>query len=153
MRIATLGYLIQENQVLLAMKKRGFGKGWYNGFGGKVESNESFEGALIRECQEEIKVTPIEFEHMADLGYYDNDKLGFFVKMYFITKWHGEPKESDEMKPEWFQKEDIPYNKMWEDDKYWFPEVLKIQKLIGHFWFKDLFEDEKTMIKYEILPQ
>jgi 8-oxo-dGTP pyrophosphatase MutT (NUDIX family) len=38
----------QANRVLLGMKKRGFGKNWYNGFGGKVEKNESIFEAAIR---------------------------------------------------------------------------------------------------------
>jgi len=33
------------------MKKRGFGQGKWNGFGGKVEPNESIEQAAIREMK------------------------------------------------------------------------------------------------------
>ena len=35
-------------QVLLGMKKRGFGAGRYNGFGGKVEPGETVKEAAIR---------------------------------------------------------------------------------------------------------
>jgi len=57
----TLLFLIKDDQILLAMKKRGFGAGRFNGVGGKVEPGETIEQALIRESQEEINVTPIEF--------------------------------------------------------------------------------------------
>jgi hypothetical protein len=29
------------------------------------------------------------------------------------------------MKPEWFDIEKIPYDKMWDDDIIWLPRVLK----------------------------
>ena len=36
-----------KRAVLLGMKKRGFGAGKYNGFGGKIEENESnYDGAV-----------------------------------------------------------------------------------------------------------
>lgn len=42
----------QEGRVLLGMKKRGFGMGKYNGFGGKVEPGESIEAAaLVRQLR------------------------------------------------------------------------------------------------------
>ena len=58
----TLCLLKRDNKILLAMKKRGFGKGKYNGIGGKIENNETPEQAMIRETQEEINVTPIKYE-------------------------------------------------------------------------------------------
>jgi len=48
----TLLFLIKEDQILLAMKKRGFGMGRFNGVGGKIEPGETIEQAMIRECQE-----------------------------------------------------------------------------------------------------
>lgn len=40
----TVVFPARDNEVLLAMKREGFGAGWWNGFGGKVE-NESFDAA------------------------------------------------------------------------------------------------------------
>lgn len=37
-----------KNQILLGMKKRGLGSGKWNGFGGKVEPNETIEEAAKR---------------------------------------------------------------------------------------------------------
>ncbi|MCC7571374.1 8-oxo-dGTP diphosphatase [Candidatus Micrarchaeota archaeon] len=150
MKIGTLGYLIDGNKILLAMKKRSFGKGWYNGVGGKIKPDESFEQALSRECEEEIDVKPLEMEHVADLAFYDSGKLGFLVKVYFINRWERNPNESEEMKPKWFDKKEIPYDEMWVDDKLWLPEVLKGKKIKGHFWFEGLFTDKKKMINHEI---
>ena len=46
------------------------------------------------------------------------------VHIYTTEVWNGEPVESEEMKPYWYKVEDIPYDRMWEDDKYWLPKVL-----------------------------
>ncbi len=50
---ATLCIPLQVNEILLGMKKRGFGVGKYNGFGGKVISGETIEETTIRELREE----------------------------------------------------------------------------------------------------
>jgi len=50
---------LPKSRILLGMKKRGFGEGNYNGFGGKVEKGESVREGAIRELEEEccIKCT------------------------------------------------------------------------------------------------
>jgi ADP-ribose pyrophosphatase YjhB (NUDIX family) len=40
-------------EILLGMKKRGFGVGKWNGFGGKIELNESIKEGALRELEEE----------------------------------------------------------------------------------------------------
>lgn len=52
----------KDDQVLLGYKKRGFGVGTWNGFGGKVEEGESirngalrWEFSLISKCRLQIK--------------------------------------------------------------------------------------------------
>lgn len=52
-KIYTLAFLRREGAICLAMKKRGFGEGNWNGYGGKVEEGESIEEAVVREIQEE----------------------------------------------------------------------------------------------------
>ena len=56
MKQATLLFLIEDNHILLAMKKRGFGAGRWNGVGGKPNTAESILDVAIRECKEEIEV-------------------------------------------------------------------------------------------------
>ena len=43
----------QHPKILLGMKKVRFGKGKYNGFGGRVENGETLEECAIRETYEE----------------------------------------------------------------------------------------------------
>lgn len=52
-KLLTLLFVLQPGKVLLGMKKRGFGEGWWNGFGGKVQQGESIEEAAKRETEEE----------------------------------------------------------------------------------------------------
>ncbi|MEA3273570.1 MAG: hypothetical protein U9Q72_03200 [Patescibacteria group bacterium] len=39
------------------------------------------------------------------------------------------------MQPKWFSIKDIPFDQMWDDDKYWLPHVLAGKKLKGKFIF------------------
>ena len=40
--------VIEGDRILLGLKKRVFGEGWWNGFGGKINHNETIEEAAIR---------------------------------------------------------------------------------------------------------
>lgn len=65
-KVLTLCIIHDHPRVLLGLKKRGFGIGRWNGFGGKVEPGETVEAAAKREVLEEagIKITHIESEEM-----------------------------------------------------------------------------------------
>ncbi len=136
---ATLCFLIKDNQVLLAMKKRGFGVGKYNGVGGKKTPDEMIEDTAKRETYEEIGVTVKEMEKVAVLDFYcpQNPELDQQVTVFLVNDWEGEPTESEEMAPKWFSKSDIPFEKMWSDDNFWLPLVLDNKKLKGEFSFTE----------------
>lgn len=136
----TLCLLKKDNKILLAMKKRGFGEGKYNGVGGKIESGETPEEAMIRETEEEIAVTPINYEKVGFLEfdeYYKGKKGRVVFHLYIVNKWIGEPTESEEMNPKWFDIKDIPYDKMFPDDKYWLPLILDGKKIRAYFDFDE----------------
>ncbi|XP_037783471.1 7,8-dihydro-8-oxoguanine triphosphatase-like [Penaeus monodon] len=52
-KLLTLMFIREGEKILLGYKKRGFGQGRWNGFGGKVEAGETPEQAAIRETKEE----------------------------------------------------------------------------------------------------
>lgn len=134
----TLLFLIKDDQILLAMKKRGFGVGKWNGVGGKLEPSETLEQAATRECQEEIGVTPKHFWKVAEhdfTGGSDGANWRNIVSVYLCNEWQGEPLESEEMRPQWYKIGDIPYAKMWDDDELWLPQVLAGKSLKGIFVF------------------
>lgn len=140
-RVETTLLLLREgNRILLATKKRGFGEGKFNGIGGKLKDGESPEEAMIRESKEEIDVLPTKYEKMAVLDfieYYKGEKENVIMHLYVATEWDGEPKESEEMCPMWFDVEDIPYDRMFVDDSYWLPFVLKGKKFNAFFEFDE----------------
>lgn len=145
----TLLLLRRENQILLAKKKRGFGTGKYNGVGGKIEPGETIEQAMIRECEEEIFVTPIEYEKMGTIEFIEfmkGEKTNVIFHLYIAKKWIGEPKESEEMLPNWFDLDKIPYDEMFKDDSYWLPVVLKGKKIKAFFEF----DEEWNLLSYKI---
>lgn len=137
-KVCTLLFLKKDDQVLLAMKKRGFGAQRYNGVGGKVEAHERIEEALVRECQEEIGVTPLHYWKVAEHDFLQTESdqpWRMYVHVYLCDRWKGEPVETEEMAPEWFAAAAIPYDKMWQDDEHWLPQVLTGSKIWGQFSF------------------
>jgi len=130
------------------MKKRGFGAGRWNGFGGNAEGGETPSETMIREIYEEagIKVSKLIERGVLNFAFIGN---GDTIECHFfhITKWSGEPIESEEMRPQWFEVGKIPYNNMWPDDRYWLPLLLGGKKFKGSF----LFGDENEIIKKEII--
>jgi 8-oxo-dGTP pyrophosphatase MutT (NUDIX family) len=141
MRKVTLCFLVKKNYICLAMKKRGFGVGKYNGVGGKVEDGESVKEAAVRELAEEIGVqTKVEnLKEVGDLKFSFKGKPEWSQHMhiFFINKWHGEPQETEEMRPVWYKFNSIPFDQMWIDDKYWLPLVLAGKHITGKFSFDE----------------
>lgn len=129
----TLVFLQKDGHILLAMKKRGFGADKWNGAGGKLESGERFVDAAVRECQEEIGVTPTNLQHVGHLDFFETNDPSFHHDCHIFTTrtWQGEPVETEEMRPQWFALSDIPYENMWADDILWLPLLLKHQLFDG----------------------
>src|SRR3989338_6433965 len=97
-KILTLCLVQKDGRVLLGMKKRGFGMGKWNGFGGKVDAGETVEEAAKRELFEEAGISVVNIE------------------------------------------------KMWPDDKFWFPLFLENKKFIGKF----IFDEHNQVIGHEL---
>lgn len=137
-RLLTLVLLLDGKRILLGMKKRSFGAGRWNGFGGKLELGESIDAAARREVAEEAGVIVGELTEVGVLTFsFDGQEEVFEVHVFTATSWEGTPSESSEMRPEWFALDAIPYNTMWLDDPYWLPLVLKGKSVHGTFHFKD----------------
>ena len=139
-KILTLCVIHKHPRVLLGMKKRGFGTGRWNGFGGKVGEGESIEEAAIREVREEAGVTidpeSFNFSKRGVIEFsFENDPKVLEVHIFGCDGFRGEPRESEEMKPQWFMVDEIPFAQMWVDDLYWMPLFLQGKKFKGRFLF------------------
>ena len=141
MKTVTLCFLIDKpkKKVLLGLKKVRFGAGKWNGFGGHVENGENIKDAAIRELREESSmiVDSEEAEKVGELTFYFPHKPEWnqIVHVFSANAWTGEPKESDEMSPKWFGFKEIPFDKMWADDKHWLPKILAGKKVKASFVF------------------
>lgn len=149
LRQATLVFLVKDGSILLAMKKRGFAAGKWNGSGGKPkEGDKNIEGTAKREMLEETTVTPKKLKKVAVLNFYFEEKADWNQQVVvFITKeWNGTPTETEEMAPKWFNLNEIPYESMWEDDRLWLPKVLDGKIVEGDF----LFDENQKMLEHEV---
>lgn len=145
----TLCLLMRDDEILLALKKRGFGAGKYNGVGGKLEENETPEEAMLRETKEETGVTPTKYEKRGTVlfhEFYNGEKTELIFHLFVAYSWDGEIKETEEMIPHWFKKREIPYDKMFKDDAFWLPLILEGKKINAKFEF----DEEWDLISKEI---
>jgi hypothetical protein len=53
------------------------------------------------------------------------------VHIYETWSWAGEEAESDEMRPQWFREDAIPFESTWKDDRYWMPLLLESKQFNG----------------------
>lgn len=134
MRTVTLVFIVKGSQVLLGLKKVRFGAGHVNGFGGKVEEGESIETAAVREVKEEVGLTvPIESLRKVALMHFrftDHPEFAHDVHTFVTSEFSGEPSETEEMKPEWHNLQNLPLTQMWPADHHWIPLILQQGKQI-----------------------
>jgi len=139
-------FVNDKNEILLQLKRRGFGRGKWNGPGGKQKADETIEQSAVREAREETGLTMIEFKQLAELEFiYENhgdwDNITY---VYLCRNFSGDLKESDEGELKWFRFEDIPYQQMWGDDPYWLPKVLSGESVRIRFYF----DQDGKLLKY-----
>jgi len=140
LKVTNLVFLRRPGEILLAMKKRGFGAGRWNGPGGKLQAGETSEVSAAREVHEEIGVVTGKLAEVATLKFYFEDDptdplQNIICHVYVCNEWEGEPSESEEMAPRWFGLRAIPYSEMWPDDEFWLPQVLAGEYVEAEFLF------------------
>lgn len=136
-KIQTLLIIYKHPHILLGMKKRGFGSGKWNGFGGHVEEGEEIIDAAKRELFEEAGITPVNLRRAGVSEFVFPDGKILEVHFFRADDFYGEPIESEEMAPKWFHINEIPYSEMWPDDKYWMPLFFQGKKFRGKFFFDE----------------
>ncbi len=135
-KVLTLAFPVRENEILLGLKKRGFGAGLYNGFGGKLEGDETIEEGMKRELWEEVGIEAVAYQKLGVLTFYYTTST-LEVHIFKVREFEGVPTESDEMAPLWYRETEIPLQIMWPDDAYWLPLFLEDKPFVGAFWFSD----------------
>jgi 8-oxo-dGTP diphosphatase len=151
---ATLCFIVRDgspSHVLLGKKKRGFGLGKLNGIGGKLELGESPEDGIIREVQEEVGLhipkSALRVAGQITFRFPFMKAFDHFVHVFVASDWEGEPIETEEMLPNWFPVNAIPFDRMWQDDAYWLPIVLQGKGVTAEFTFG---EDNETVVQWSL---
>lgn len=150
-KVLTLVNIRDDQNILLGLKKRGFGQGKWNGFGGKVQPGETILEGAIREVKEEcgldLKPENVDYVGLIDFEFKD-DPVHLEVHVYEARIYSGKVTESEEMMPKWFKISEMPYDKMWIDDEFWHPYFFKGQKFKSYF----LYEGHDKILTHQITP-
>jgi 8-oxo-dGTP diphosphatase len=122
----TVCHIIKGRRLLLKKATRGISTGKWNGPGGKIELGETVVRSVIREVKEETSLSIAGPLYHGKLEFYMNGgrSLDFLVHVFSAKRFSGRPRSSEEGKVKWFDVQDIPYSKMWDDDRYWLPLLL-----------------------------
>lgn len=149
MKTCTLGFLFKDGKIILAKKKRKFGAGKWNGYGGGIEEGENKLEGLARELEEESGVI-IQKEKCKELGYVDfhfenKEEYNQKVYMYRIDGFSGEPQETEEMgEPKAFDINEIPYHEMIIGDDKFIPFIVEDKNFKGDIYFSESGEEIKN---------
>jgi 8-oxo-dGTP pyrophosphatase MutT (NUDIX family) len=154
MKISTIVFLVQNNQIFLADKKRGFGAGFLNGYGGKQQPEDTtIEDTAARELKEEAGVIAQELEKVAVIEFYEQETLIFECHVFFCRSWNGELEESEEMAlPQGYDITNVPYDRMWDADRVWLPLICSGQKIKAVSVYNKGMSKQESF-KYEALEQ
>ncbi|GAA5483769.1 8-oxo-dGTP diphosphatase [Haloferula sargassicola] len=132
---ATLMFVVREGRILLIEKKRGLGAGKINGPGGKIDPGETPRECAMRETEEELLIRVKDPVKLGELHFAMSDVPDILCHVYRAGDFDGVPTETDEAVPLWFATADIPYHRMWSDDRYWLPVMLEGRTFLGRFAF------------------
>lgn len=134
---ATLMFIVKDGRVLLIDKLTGIGKGKVNGPGGKIDAGESAEEAVIRECEEELRIRPLNPVKMGELCFAMTHIPDIHCHVFMAEEYDGEPEATREANPMWMGVDEVPYDRMWDDDRYWLPQMLAGEKFFCKFDFEE----------------
>tara|TARA_Y100001960_G_scaffold329659_1_gene421604 strand:+ start:1620 stop:2087 length:468 start_codon:yes stop_codon:yes gene_type:complete len=144
----TLSYLVKDDKVLMIKHKRGRGIGYVNLPGGKQDAGETIEQTAIRETIEETGIKTKNNQLIGKLGFHFADGKGSIGHVFICDYEAGELKaESDEVIPMWIKEDEVPLDKMWDADKYWF-QFLKIRE---KFYLNIFFDENYKVRRIDVL--
>lgn len=152
MKIATLGIVLQDGNVLLGEKKKGeIGTGVLSGPGGKLDHGETLSECLIRETREElgIELDRGSLELVAIIDFYAADEIDFRVYVYLARILNGEVRETADMIPAWYPVNALPYERMYDGDRFWFPKAVRGEKFCANVYYLSRARD---FDRIEFLP-
>ncbi len=135
--IVNLNYILNDRgEVLLQKKARGFGKGNWNGPGGKLKPGEDPSESAKREVREETGIVIKDLEQRGEIEFiFPDQSINNYTYVFVAREWEGKPHDTGEGELKWFKIKELPLDKMWDDDHYWLPRLLAGEKIHTRFYF------------------
>jgi 8-oxo-dGTP diphosphatase len=143
---ATLLFVVRDGEVLLIHKKRGIGAGKINGPGGKIDPGETLLECALRETHEEVGVHALNACQRGVLRFQFVDGLSIHCTVFIADGYTGDLVETPEATPLWAPADDLPFDRMWADDRHWLPVMLSGRTF--EFW--GTFDDD-TMLDHRLV--
>lgn len=148
MDVTTLTFCVNDEAVYLALKRRGFGVGKLNGYGGKNRLGEPILETAHRELRQEtwkseqhpetgIFARREDFLYRARLQFFFADQLKVLCHIFLLNNWEGEPSDdNEEMAPHRLVRFDqLPFEKMWPADHVILPRLFEGETFTGKVYF------------------
>ena len=76
-------------------------------------------------------------ELVAEFAFLDLVALQWYGYVFLARDHAGTPVETVEADPFWCPVTELPFDDMWDDDRYWLPRLLAGERLGGEFLFDD----------------
>lgn len=141
-----IAYVVTDGQVLLIHKKRGLGAGKINAPGGRLEPGETPAQAAVREVHEEVGLTITHGLRKVGIQRHQFvDGLRLLIHVFLADRATGPLTETDEARPFWVPTDDVPYDRLWADNRLWLPAVLRGAWADGRYIF-----DDDAMVDFEL---
>lgn len=146
---ATICHVIRGSRLLLKKATRGISAGKWNGPGGKIEPGETPAKCVIREVREETSLSIANPLYHGRIGFCMNGGKGldYVVHVFSARHFSGSPHSSVEGRVRWFDFQEIPYSRMWDDDRYWLPLLLNGITFDARFSYD---RGNRRVVEYEI---
>ncbi|KAF8310149.1 hypothetical protein DL93DRAFT_2099542 [Clavulina sp. PMI_390] len=145
------GFIYDEvnQKILLMWGKAGFGKGKYLPIVAPLPAGADPKEVVAKAAKEQTGGLEPDLSGIVDVGGFfitidgqaGKPPMVFFATALKITKWTGEPVESETQKPEWFAASmtplessslpPLPVTKIFEDEQYWYPHFFSGRRVIG----------------------
>jgi len=134
-------------RILLAYHTMGDYAGSYTGFLGEVRDDESAAATSMRIAREQSGIDLVGPQLRAIFRFSSADWETVDEYEYYVESYAGSPRESAEVRPEWFGIDDIPFTQMPADDALWYPGFLNGVRQRGSFRFAS---GENALLHHEL---
>ena len=141
----TLCYIKKDNQYLMlhrTKKENDINEGKWIGVGGKFEENETPEGCMLREVQEETGLTLTDYRLRGVITFISNEWITEYMYLFDASGFEGELQECDEGDLQWIPQEELLQLNLWEGDKIFLKKLLKDDRF---FTLKVRYEGEELV--------